>query len=101
VNGTINALYKGMNGQYLFERGVIMDIKEAIEAMNISYSKAHIAGDAEGVVALFSDNAYLMPPNQAMIQGKKELLEFYQMRVKKNRGNTLSNKMLHFPSFLR
>jgi ketosteroid isomerase-like protein len=75
-----------------------MDIKETIEKMNLAYSKAYNAGDAEGVVALFAENAILMPPNQPMIQGREALLSFYRKRVQKNRGYTLNNKLVEFKS---
>jgi ketosteroid isomerase-like protein len=75
-----------------------MDIKESIEKMNIAYSTAYNAGDAEGVVALFAENAILMPPNQPMIQGKEALLTFYLLKVQQNRGATLNNKLVEFRS---
>lgn len=75
-----------------------MDIKETIEKMNIAYSTAYNAGDAEGVVALFSENAILMPPAQPMIQGREALLKYYRKRVHQNRGATLSNKLIEFRS---
>jgi ketosteroid isomerase-like protein len=42
-----------------------------------AYLKAVLACDFPAVSAMFQDDASLMPPNQAMVQGKRDIERFY------------------------
>jgi uncharacterized protein (TIGR02246 family) len=50
----------------------------AIKAVADSYVKASLAGDVKAIVALYTDDAMEMPPNQPMIKGKAGLQQYYE-----------------------
>ena len=48
-------------------------VKSAIDSQNAAYVKAYNNKDAESVAALHTADATVMPPNQKISQGKKEI----------------------------
>lgn len=42
----------------------------AIRNIATSYTQAVVAGDVDAVVAVYTENAVLLPPNTAMVQGR-------------------------------
>jgi ketosteroid isomerase-like protein len=42
-----------------------------------AYLKAVLAGDLPTIVAMFQENAIMMPPNQSLLQGRTAIEQFY------------------------
>jgi uncharacterized protein (TIGR02246 family) len=55
---------------------------EAIKKLSDEYGAMVTAGDAEGFLDLFADDAVLMPPNHKMIVGKEEIRILVQAILK-------------------
>jgi uncharacterized protein (TIGR02246 family) len=55
---------------------------EAIKKLSDEYGAMVTAGDAEGFLDLFTDDAVLMPPNHKMIDGKEEIRPLVQAILK-------------------
>ena len=72
-----------------------MDMKKAIEDKNEAFNKAYAQRDAAGCVAVFVEDAIMMPPNQPMVRGRKALQEFFQGFMDKV-GGTNSNHLMEF-----
>ena len=53
-------------------------VKSAIDSQNSAYVKAYNNKDAESVAALHTADATVMPPNQKISQGKKEIQNYPQ-----------------------
>ena len=68
-----------------------MDIKKAIEDKNAAFNKAYNQGDA----AVCVNDVRMLPPNQPMLRGRKELEEFFQGLIGKV-GGTTSNHTVEF-----
>ena len=51
---------------------------EQITATRNSYQEAFNAKDLDALVALYTDEAYLLPPNQEMVQGTDEIRQFLE-----------------------
>ncbi len=48
----------------------------AVRAVNATWGKAYAAGDADGVVALYADDAALSPAGAPILRGKAAILEY-------------------------
>jgi len=61
-------------------------IRKSIEEVNASYGEAIREGNLAGVVAAYTDDATMVPPDGDLIKGKQAIEEFYrrllQMGVK-------------------
>lgn len=57
------------------------NVRQAIEAGDATWMEAFNRGDAVAVAALYTDNATLMPPNSAMIQGRQGIQDFWQAGI--------------------
>src|SRR5271155_2801015 len=49
----------------------------AIRGLNISWEKAYNGGDANGVAALYAEDAGLLPPGAPIARGHAEILAYY------------------------
>jgi uncharacterized protein (TIGR02246 family) len=49
----------------------------AIHAVDQAWLKAYTAGDADALSKLYDENALLMPPNHAPVQGRAAIKEFF------------------------
>ena len=72
-----------------------MDVKKAIEDKNATLRMAYNRGDAAACVAVFTEDALMLPPHQPMVRGKMAIKELIQGWLDKI-GGTLSNPMLEF-----
>jgi ketosteroid isomerase-like protein len=72
-----------------------MDVKKAIEDKNAALRTAYDRGDAAGCVAVFVEDALMLPPNQPIIRGKKAIKELIQGWID-NIGGTIGNPMTEF-----
>ncbi len=52
--------------------------EEVITAMSNARAKAFAAGDAAAIAIHFTDDAYLMAPDQPTLQGKQAIQAYYQ-----------------------
>jgi ketosteroid isomerase-like protein len=72
-----------------------MDIKQAIGNKNATLRNAYNRGDSAGCVAVFLEDAIMLPPGQPMIRGKKAIRELIDGWID-NIGGTISNPMTEF-----
>ncbi len=72
-----------------------MEVKKAIEDKNAALKKAYDRGDATGCVAVFVEDAVMMPPNQPMVRGKEAIKALIQGWID-DIGGTISNPMMEF-----
>ena len=72
-----------------------MDAKQAVEDKNTALKNAYNQGDAAGCVAIYTEDAIMMPPNQPMVRGKKAIQELIQGWINKI-GGAISNPMVEF-----
>lgn len=49
----------------------------AIKQVADNYVKAALAGDANGIAALYTEDAIEMPPNQPMLKGRTAIQQYY------------------------
>ena len=49
------------------------DYRQAVEEVNARFMEAAGAGDAAALTALYTSDAYIMPPNMEMIQGQEAI----------------------------
>ena len=70
---------------------------EAIKAVADAYVKAALAGDANAIAALYTEDAIEMPPNAPMVKGRAAILQYYQ---KEFGGGTTMNSftLVHLES---
>jgi uncharacterized protein (TIGR02246 family) len=52
--------------------------REAIEAANAEFVKAYNAKDAAGVASLYTEDAAVLPPDMARVDGRENLQKFWQ-----------------------
>lgn len=57
----------------------------AIKAIADQYVKATLAGDANAVAALYTEDAIEMPPNEPMIKGRAAIQQFYEKAFKEGK----------------
>ena len=62
----------------------------AVRGVADQYVKASLAGDAKGIVALYTDDAVEMPPNRAMVKGHAALLKYYEEQFAAAKVNKFS-----------
>ena len=55
-------------------------LKEAIQHQNLAFMTAVKAGDATALSALYTEDAWLLPPGGAMVQGRSEIEAFWKSR---------------------
>jgi ketosteroid isomerase-like protein len=72
-----------------------MDMKKVIEDKNATLKNAYDRGDAAGCVAVFLEDAFMLPPNQPMLRGKKAIKELIQGWID-DIGGTISNPTMEF-----
>lgn len=53
----------------------------ALRAQTTSWEKAYNAGDAEGLAALYAEDALLLPPGVSGVSGRGAILEFFTQEV--------------------
>ena len=70
-----------------------MNTKQAIEDKNTALRNAYNKGDAAGCVAVYADDAIMMPPNQPMVRGKDAVKALIQGWIE-NIGGKISNPMV-------
>ena len=51
--------------------------KAAIQKLEDQFSNALNSGDAGAVAAIYSEEAYLLPPDTAMVEGRERIKEFW------------------------
>lgn len=57
-------------------------VRQALEAANAKFVEAFNGGDAAAVVALYADDATLLPPNSELIRGRQGLQDFWSAAMK-------------------
>jgi ketosteroid isomerase-like protein len=72
-----------------------MDVKKSIEEKNVALKNAYDQGNSAGCVAVFTEDAIMLPPNQPMVRGKQAIQELIQGWIDKI-GGTINNPMLEF-----
>lgn len=60
----------------------LAQVRQALEAANAKFVEAFNRGDAAAVVALYMDDATLLPPNSDMIRGRQGLQDFWSAAMK-------------------
>ena len=55
-------------------------LKDAISAQNLAFMAAAQAGDAGALAALYTEDAWLLPPGGDMIQGRPQIEAFWKSR---------------------
>jgi uncharacterized protein (TIGR02246 family) len=63
------------SGPETFDTG---QIRKSIEEVNAKYSEAIQEGNLAGVVAGYTDDATMVPPNGELIKGKQAIEEYYR-----------------------
>lgn len=53
-------------------------VREAVEAGNRAFAAAFAAGDAEGVAALYTEEALLIPPGAEPVRGRAAIADFWR-----------------------
>ena len=68
-------------------------LDEAIRAVADQYVKATLAGDAQAIAALYTEDAVEMPPNEPLVKGRAAIQQYYakQFKAGKVSGFTLSH----------
>lgn len=71
-------------------------IQKAVQDANTKWAEAYIKGDAKALAALYSKDAYLLPPDVDMIQGCSAIEAFWQQNtnVSDYKSNTIDIKPL-------
>lgn len=59
------------------EESEVAEIRKAIEEGITKWVEAFNRGDVTGVVAIYADDALLLPPNGEIVQGKQGVQEFW------------------------
>jgi uncharacterized protein (TIGR02246 family) len=72
-----------------------MDVKKAIEDKNTRLRNAYNRGDSAGCVAVFTEDAVMLPPGQQLLRGRKAIKELIQGWID-NIGGSISNPMMEF-----
>jgi len=57
------------------------EVRKAIEKEKLKYVEGIRRGDAAAMVAFFTEDAILLPPNSEIIRGRKEIEEFLKCEV--------------------
>ncbi len=57
------------------------DVVDAISANNRDFEKAFEALNAEGLAAVYTSNGMLMPPNSPIIEGRANMMAFWQSMI--------------------
>jgi uncharacterized protein (TIGR02246 family) len=58
------------------------DVRDSIRRGNDAWNKSFNRGDADGVAALYSDNAFVLPPGHEPIRGSAAIRDFWQGLIK-------------------
>jgi uncharacterized protein (TIGR02246 family) len=61
---------------------MVEDAGKTVERAWLEYVKAVRNGDAAGMAAVFSEDAFLLAPNVAMIRGRKAIQKFTEFQIK-------------------
>jgi uncharacterized protein (TIGR02246 family) len=51
--------------------------KAAIEKLNVAFARAFNAGDYAAVGAMYAEDAFLLPPGSALVQGRAKIQAFW------------------------
>ena len=54
---------------------------DAVKAVADAYVKATLAGDVKAIVALYTEDAVEMPPNQPMVKGRPAIQQYYEKEM--------------------
>ena len=65
-------------------------LRAEIEAQNAKFMAAAKQGEAHSIAALYTEQAWLLPPNAPMIQGKADIEAFWAARFKRMAAVTLT-----------
>ncbi len=65
----------------------------AVRAINPAWFKAHAAGDAAGVAALYADDAVVSPPGMPAARGKAAILEYFTRELAAMSSAGVTNNM--------
>ena len=65
----------------------------AVRAINPAWFKAHAAGDAAGVAALYADDAVVSAPGAPPVRGKAAILEYFTQELAAMSSAGLTNNM--------
>jgi len=72
--GLVFALALVLNSCSAPEKKVdVMSIRKAIEAQDQKFAEAFNRGNVAGVLAFYTENALILPPNSEMIRGRKNI----------------------------
>ncbi len=63
--------------------------KEQLTALRNSYQEAFNAKELDALVALYTDDAYLLPPNQEMVQGTDAIRQVLEYRFETLKAQNL------------
>jgi ketosteroid isomerase-like protein len=55
-----------------------MNVEQAIEDKNAALRNAYNRGDSASCVAVFMEDAVMLPPNRPIVRGKKAIQELIQ-----------------------
>jgi uncharacterized protein (TIGR02246 family) len=58
--------------------GSAAEARAAIEAANARFTKAFEAGDADGLAALYTPDAIVLPPDHEMVKGRRAIGDFWK-----------------------
>ena len=58
-------------------------LRAEIEAQNATFMAAAERGDAHSIAALYTEQAWLLPPNMPMIRGKADIEAFWAARFQR------------------
>jgi uncharacterized protein (TIGR02246 family) len=56
----------------------VAEARAAIEAANAKFSKTFLAGDADGLAALYTQDAIVLPPDHDMVKGRRAIGDFWK-----------------------
>ena len=65
----------------------------AVRAINPAWFKAHAAGDAAGVAALYADDAVVSPPGMPAARGQAAILEYFTRELAAMSSAGVTNNM--------
>lgn len=77
----------GVEAREAVAGGEIAAVHQALERIDRRWEQAANRGDAAGVAALYTDNAYLLPPNAEIAQGTDEIRRVLQAYIDLGLGN--------------
>ena len=71
-----------------------MEVKEILEEQLASFRKAYQQGDAAGCAAIYTEDAFLLAPNQPMLRGRQAIQAFFQGFINQVGGSLSNNQII-------